>query len=44
MAIRIVLNNYADYLSLAPANALTPMIFLDTRLLMTLWFIIAAVV
>jgi len=44
MAIRIVLNNYADYLSLAPANALTPMIFLATGLLMALGFLIAGVV
>ena len=44
MAIRIVLNNYADSLSPAPANALTPIIFLVTGLLIALGFIIAAVV
>ena len=39
-AMRTALNSYDDSPSLAPANALTPMIYLATGLLITLGFII----
>lgn len=41
MAMRIVMKNYADSKALAPANALTPMIYLATGLLMAIGFSIA---
>lgn len=40
-AMRIVLENYTDSKAIAPANALTPMIYLATGLLMALGFFIA---
>ena len=42
-AMRIALKNYADSPSLAPANAMTPMIYLATGLLMAVGFVIAGV-
>lgn len=42
-AMRVAIRNYADSPSLAPANALTPMIYLSTGLLISVGFIIAAV-
>ncbi len=43
-AMRIAIKHYADSKALAPANALTPMIYLATGLLMALGFFIAGVV
>ena len=43
-AMRIAIKNYADSKTLAPANALTPMIYLATGLLMAVGFTIAGVV
>ena len=42
-AMRIAVKNYADSPSLAPANAMTPMIYLATGLLMAVGFVIAGV-
>jgi len=42
-AMRIAVKNYADSPSLAPANAMTPMIYLATGLLMAVGFLIAGV-
>lgn len=43
-AMRIALKNYADSSALAPANALTPMIYLVTGLLMAVGFTIDKIV
>jgi len=43
-AMRIALKNYADSSALAPANALTPMIYLVTGLLMAAGFAIDKIV
>ena len=43
-AMRIAIKNYADSPSLAPANAMTPMIYLATGFLMAVGFIIDKVV
>lgn len=42
-AMRIAIKNYADSKALAPANAMTPMIYLATGLLMAVGFVIAGV-
>ena len=43
-AMRIAIKNYADSKALAPANALTPMIYLATGLLMAVGFVIDKIV
>jgi hypothetical protein len=42
--MRIAIKNYADSKALAPANALTPMIYLATGISMAVGFFIAGVV
>lgn len=43
-AMRVAVTNYADSKALAPANAMTPMIYLATGLLMSVGFVIEALV
>ncbi len=43
-AMRVAIKNYADSKALAPANAMTPMVYLATGLLMAVGFFIAGVV
>lgn len=43
-AMRIAIKNYADSKALAPANAMTPMIYLATGLLMAVGFLINKIV